>query len=226
MNRAVYTKKVQFIHEMLPDIVREISILQYMQDIPFIGQLVAVRHDIYHVYLDLIAYNMDFDLFRLRSPSTDDVVTVMFQVLLGYRNLQSMGIQHRDISPGNILIGTADCRLATVISDFGLSSPIYCGTRQWCGQQVLAYRAPEFWFHKQECEYTEASEVWTIGILFLEALTHIAVINTSETIRYIDTLIEPDEILKFLTTTISTLLARVIDPPLRNLIEYMLDMDP
>jgi len=92
---------------------------------------------------------------------------ITFQMLSGlhylHRHLHQL---HRDLKPANVLL----MRNGTVkLSDFGVSKQLD-GTSEWAMTQVgtIAYMAPERFGGET---YDVISDVWSVGIITLEALT-------------------------------------------------------
>lgn len=127
---------------------------------------------------------MDSDLHRVVSSkqvlTAEHVSCMLCQILLGVQALHSVGILHRDLKPGNVLV-SRDCRVR--ITDFGLSrcvaglaadaaradaaddakNPLteYVVTRWYrCPEVLLAPHLP----------YSTAVDCWSVGCILGEML--------------------------------------------------------
>jgi serine/threonine protein kinase len=90
-------------------------------------------------------------------------VEIMSQIGRGIEYLQSMGVLHRDIKPGNIVVASKKENAVAKIIDFGLSTFIgeddvlykKCGT--------LYYMPPEIILEKA---YNRNIDIWSLGMVF------------------------------------------------------------
>lgn len=117
--------------------------------------------------------------------------TIVVQACKGIAALHSMGIMHRDVKPGNILVSGERGEFA-VLSDYGLSKPFGMTSstvavdEEWDGKQVmvfdahsaevhtLPYRAPEVLMRSEEStpscphnEYGAPADMWALGMSIL-----------------------------------------------------------
>jgi tetratricopeptide (TPR) repeat protein len=105
-----------------------------------------------------------------RGPlSIDEAVRLTLQILEGLRVLGSLGIVHRDVKPGNILLEpTGGVKLA----DFGLAlQPASAETRMTAGEGVLGtleYVSPEQALGE---EVDGRSDLYSLGVVLYEMLT-------------------------------------------------------
>ena len=83
--------------------------------------------------------------------------------------MHTNGFTHRDLKPENILIQLSRRKLtAAKIADFGTTKCDVSGKMQtYAG--LCVYMAPEFW--EQEPAYTNAVDMWSLGVIAVEMLT-------------------------------------------------------
>ena len=90
----------------------------------------------------------------------------MNQVLLAVNFLHKIGIMHRDLKPGNILMCSKESSdLRIKLSDFGFSS-FYDTQKTMLGTPL--YMAPEIFKKKK---YTNKVDIWSIGVITYKLLT-------------------------------------------------------
>ena len=97
--------------------------------------------------------------------SLSDACEVMLQLTNGIDYIHKHGIIHRDIKPENLFYlsdGTVK------ITDFGIASPIGAKEKGDAIQGTILYCAPEIIIGQAA---TEASDVYSMGVLFFELLT-------------------------------------------------------
>lgn len=126
-----------------------------------------VFDDIYFV-MDLF----DTDLHRIirsKQKLTDEHYQYfMTQAFRGLNYLHSAKIMHRDLKPSNLLVN-ADCALA--ICDYGLARDQQVDTTPDLTQYVVTrwYRPPEV-LGMGSNQYTNAVDVWSLGLIFAELM--------------------------------------------------------
>ena len=99
--------------------------------------------------------------------SEEDARFYAIQIALGLGYLHSNQIMHRDIKPGNILMG-ADGYIS--VTDFGLAKILeidevastFCGTHEYLAPEMVAERGHDF-----------AVDWWALGVLIYEMITGI-----------------------------------------------------
>jgi len=86
------------------------------------------------------------------------------QILDAISYAHKLGVLHRDLKPENILITDED---VVKITDFGLARFIKSGSLAASTAGTPIYMAPEVW----SGNFSEKSDIWSIGIIFYELLT-------------------------------------------------------
>lgn len=146
--------------------LRELRLMRLLRGHPnIINLLDAVLGKDLFIVMEL----MDSDLHRIitsKQPLTASHVSCLTaQLLLGIQAMHSLGVLHRDLKPGNLLVSRS-CQLR--ITDFGLSrydnkNPLteYVVTRWYrCPEVLLAPHLP----------YTAAVDCWSAGCIFAELI--------------------------------------------------------
>ena len=96
-----------------------------------------------------------------------EAARIALLVARGLARVHQMGIVHRDVKPGNIMV-TADGE--TKLLDFGIARLSGGGdlTRTGTTLGTIAYMAPE---HVRGGDADERSDVWALGVVLYEMLT-------------------------------------------------------
>lgn len=96
----------------------------------------------------------------------EEVLAILDQVCRGVAALHAAGLVHRDLKPGNILIGPA---FRVVVSDLGLSHGIGQATSSW---GTPGYTAPELCSGEPPpADLARRVDVYSIGAMAYELLT-------------------------------------------------------
>jgi serine/threonine protein kinase len=133
---------------------------------PNVIQCFEVRweDDLVYIDMELGASCLYNDLY-IKKCVTSEMSWQYFRDLIdGVEYLHSMKVAHRNIEPGNLLIGS-DGRLK--IADFGWASIIGPVMGGGC-QGALQYHAPEM--VRQELYRLEPADIWACGIVLFEML--------------------------------------------------------
>ena len=113
------------------------------------------------------------DLIMNRLVTTPAKIGIMFDLASALAILHSYGILHLDIKLENVLYQGNPHRPKVLLSDFGLSQyvddPIN-GRRLSIELVTIIYRPPELLAQKDLYLYTAKTDIWSLGILFLELL--------------------------------------------------------
>ncbi len=95
------------------------------------------------------------------------VARTFFQQLIGaVRALHKLGIAHRDLKPGNLLL---DARWNLKVADFGLCKIIETDSDAMrTSTGTIRYMAPEQASGRGKREYTPACDIWSCGVILFE----------------------------------------------------------
>lgn len=156
-----------------PCFIREMAALKLLEEagVPNIVPLHEVRSD---GTLVLEQFTGDLTDVLDDSITEEQLVFILYQVLVAMANMQNLGISHRDIKPENILIKNTQI----AICDFGLCRYFCQGKvpRQMTMQtQTSLYRSPELLFNELPDAdigpvYPNNLDVWSLGITALKLL--------------------------------------------------------
>ncbi|KAH0573332.1 Kinase, STE STE7 [Spironucleus salmonicida] len=123
-----------------------------------------------NVLLELCKYGSAKDLQkRLKSQKFNEncIGILAIDILRALVYVHNKKIIHRDIKPDNILIAeNGDCKLA----DFGVATSVLVHDENQAQQTFagsISYMAPE---RIQSETYTESSDIWSLGVSFVELL--------------------------------------------------------
>ncbi|KAG5859494.1 protein kinase [Encephalitozoon hellem] len=116
-----------------------------------------------HVYIVEELCDLNLVSF-LNEYEVDENVAlkILRMILCGLRHIHSMGIIHRDLKLGNILLKGNTVK----ICDFGLSCYVEDNKHEFCG--TMDYLAPEVIDGRK---YTQSVDIWSAGIVFYVLLT-------------------------------------------------------
>ncbi|XP_040380893.1 putative cyclin-dependent kinase F-2 [Oryza brachyantha] len=102
-----------------------------------------------------------------RALTEAETQSIMRQLLTGVKQMHERGVFHRDIKPGNVLVGAADGRVR--ICDFGLGKSAARAPPHTQLVGTLWYMAPEQYLGSKD--YGPAVDMWALGCLMAELLT-------------------------------------------------------
>ena len=191
---------------------------------------------------------MESDLERIiqsRQALTDQHFQYfLYQILRGLKYIHSANVLHRDLKPSNLLVN-ADCDLA--VCDFGLARGFRNEGKDTLTEYVVTrwYRCPELL-----CEsvyYGKGVDVWSIGCIFAELLTHDAFFKgdnpqhqlqaivrklgcpTQEDLHFVSSQAALDALLRYKgrePPEFETLFPRHVNPLALDLLRKMLEINP
>jgi len=158
-------------------ILREIKLLKHFnthENIITVFDIMTVppnTTDFDDIYIVTNLMESDLErIIRSNQPLTDQHYQYfVYQILRGLKFIHSANVLHRDLKPSNLLVNS-NCDLA--ICDFGLARGFDVEGEDTLTEYVVTrwYRAPELLC---ECpHYGKAVDVWGLGCIFAELLTH------------------------------------------------------
>ncbi len=108
------------------------------------------------------------DLLKKGTPDYRLIEDLAKDIIEGLAYLHSENIIHRDLKPTNILLFSEGEKLRAKITDFGIAkrTDATAASTQLVG--TVEYMAPEFF---STGNITPAADVWSLGVMLLEALT-------------------------------------------------------
>ena len=166
--------------------LRELRLMRLLEHHPNVISLrdltIVPADDELYIVMEL----MDADLHKIvqskQKLSTPHLQVIMSQILLGVRAMHDNNVYHRDLKPGNILVGR-DCQIR--ITDFGLARcmPPRDNNGALDGSHTTDdtnpasamteyvvtrwYRCPELLL-APHVAYTSAVDMWSVGCIFAE----------------------------------------------------------
>lgn len=139
----------------------------------------------------------DYDLQKfsdMPSTTTDEKLEVFFQICEAIKAAHDLGVVHRDMHYGNVLIKRENSLYAAKLTDFGIakvftsgSDDLYTPGRQWGRMDT---RAPETYFFLEEVadfnSYTIKSDLYGLGMILyflLNGMPYDYAFNITSSIR-------------------------------------------
>ncbi|KAF8282175.1 mitogen-activated protein kinase [Trypanosoma cruzi cruzi] len=168
-------------------ILREMDILTTLHHTNLIRLRNFIRpygkDDFDDIYMVMDLYDTDLHrIIRSRQKLTNEHYQYfMIQAFRGLCYLHGAKVMHRDLKPSNLLVN-ADCALA--ICDFGLARD-----DQWTVSDALTEYVVTRWYRPPEVlgmgshQYTNAVDVWSLGLIFAELMVGKTLLPGSDYIR-------------------------------------------
>ncbi|CAK9435834.1 uncharacterized protein LODBEIA_P04970 [Lodderomyces beijingensis] len=164
--------------------IREVKYLQELKH-PNVIELVDVFSSANN--LNLVLEFLPFDLEVLIKDKdivfkSADIKSWILMTLRGIHHCHRNFILHRDLKPNNLLISPSG---QLKIADFGLARSLGNPNEDLsCNVVTRWYRAPELLFGAKH--YTEAVDIWSIGIIFAELMLRIPYLAGKDDVDQLD----------------------------------------
>lgn len=110
-------------------------------------------------------------LLKNTSFNTNQRLKILFDILSGVKYLHDTNHLHMDLKPMNVLIFGEGNNLMARLTDFGISLIMDDTMTKYYPLELVTvtHRAPEI--ISGDRVYTRASDIWSLGIIFLEVLS-------------------------------------------------------
>ncbi len=145
--------------------IREISILTVTNHKNIIS-LKGINPDNEQLFMECM--NMDLNTYIHDNPSQNIQIKITKDLCEGLAYLHDLGIMHRDIKPGNILISGVNDNITAKYADFGISRMITSGKNISDGVCTLWYRPPEVLLGDK---YDQRVDIWALGCSLYQMFT-------------------------------------------------------
>lgn len=178
--------------EIDPNSIREICLNAKIRS-PFVTPITSFVIDRVANVVSIIMPLAETDMFKANQAlriNRSEYLTMTYQLLKGLSQMHSIGIRHRDIKPGNILLypiasdsnvgylipgGSGDLlRYRFCYTDFGIGTANECATGK--GDQQFDvytnwYRPPEILL-ATDADYDDLADIWALGATLAEIYIH------------------------------------------------------
>lgn len=132
-----------------------------------------VSGSILYIIMEIQKAGSIYDIMKFGYPngfkSEEVIATILHEVLLSLQYIHESGQVHRDIKPGNVLVGSDG---SIKLGDFGVAASILEQGRKRARYTIIGtpcYMAPEVL--AEVVGYTEKADIWSLGITAIEIAT-------------------------------------------------------
>ena len=147
----------------LNKLIREVNILKLCKNIPRTIKLLDFFKNDDNYYLVFPYYNCQPTRTIFINFTLVEIKIFMYKFLQTLDKLHSIGVIHRDLKPGNILVKSCS---EFYIIDFGISD-FYIPFRKYCNKiGTRNFKSPEQLLHLRGFDY--GVDIWAAGLIFAE----------------------------------------------------------
>jgi casein kinase II subunit alpha len=149
-------------------IQREVAILQHVAHIPNVIHLISVVRDPLTATISIVTDFLQSDSPRKTFPKLEipEIRKMLWQLLNSLNCCARVGVMHRDVKPGNMLISRDNCSIQLI--DWGLADLYFPERAYTVRVSTMRYKAPELLLNYQYYDY--GVDVWGAGVVFAEML--------------------------------------------------------
>ena len=176
-----------YLKEIDPSVLIELNALKLLEACSQVVHAGSVDYVNIHGLKDSrMAYSMPLamcDLSNLGRLSVPECAQMLYDTASALAYAHNAGIMHCDIKPQNILVFMRDGKKTFKLADFGIAqfdfTDVYASKERNTDVVTIQYRAPELC--AQTSKYSAKVDVFSLGVVLLEALTNQALIVNGST---------------------------------------------
>ena len=166
-----------YLKEIEPCVLIELNALKLLESCEHVVHATQVDYvKVQGLEESRMAYTMPLamcDLSNLGRLSVSECAQMLHETASALAHAHSVGIMHCDIKPQNILVFMNNGRKTFKLADFGIAqfdfTDVYACKERNADVVTVQYRAPELC--AQASKYSAKVDVFSLGVVLLEALT-------------------------------------------------------
>lgn len=147
------------------------------------------RHPAPLIVMEYFHGTMLSDWLKASGPMKPELAVELFlQICDGLSNANSLGLVHRDLKPGNVLVIIENSQLRSKLLDFGIAKMVDEATnneRLTCTGEIIGsppYMSPEQWTGTAD----HRSDLYSLGCIMFEVLTGQPAFNAQYGIEFLN----------------------------------------